>query len=82
MFTETRPLILTEFGAIQQMKTKGANPPPTPLLLSRFIKSFIKITFFSWEQCAVPFCEESSNISVAFPGITYNPYGVQETIEV
>ena len=30
----------------------------------------------------MPWCEDASNLKVATPAITYNPYGVQDTIEV
>ena len=34
------------------------------------------------ELCAVQFCEEAKRTSVPIPGVTYNPYKVQDTIEV
>ena len=37
-------------------------------------KSFTKISIFTrWEHCAVPWCEDASNLKVTTPAITYNP---------
>ena len=49
----------------------------------QIFNSFTKIgIFIRYEHCAVPWCEDASNLKVATPSITYNPYGVQDTIEV
>ena len=50
---------------------------------SAYFESFTKTSIFiRWEHCAVPWCEDGCNLKVATPAITYNPYGVQDTIEV
>ena len=40
------------------------------------------MTISRLELCAVQFCEEAESTSVPIPGVTYNPYKVQDTIEV
>ena len=40
------------------------------------------MTISRLELCAVQFCEEAESTRVPIPGVTYNPYKVQDTIEV